>query len=952
MSRSSFLLGKRERLGASAGRAPPAAASRLVVAGAAVLGTLPALGQDEGVEEILVTGSYIRRPSQLDAPSPLTVLTADDLAATGANDVGDIIEDLTINTGSQNNPDAFTQNFTTGTSNINLRGLGVSSTLVLVNGRRQTQSAAATDRGENFVDTSSLPPMIAFERLEVLKDGATALYGSEAVAGVVNFLTRSTFEGFDLELGMQSTDGYAQDDQQISGLYGVGNDRTHLLVAFDHLDRDMLTTNDRRLSQPGDDVSQAGMPGSFLVPSLPGNPAYRAAWTVAFDGNRNGVADFVEPQLGLPAVPGAQPPVFADQNCSAIAAQDPKVIPSFAATVPSPAGPIPIGLCEFDFGSFYSLVPKEERNSAYVQLRRQLKGGAEGRLEYHIANNDAERNNSPSFPFAAFPTVAASHPDNPYGSDVLFIGRIIGAGGTAVQSVHDSDTMRFAAGLSGPLGAEWVWDIGTQYSENDFFVQAPDVLVDRFDPAIRGLGGPSCNPATGTAGVAPCAYFNPFGSSLVGTGTVNSEALLDWLVGFEHFDAHSELFTVEGYVTRQLGGLSSGLKGGQIGMAVGAQYRGEELSYDYDENANRDNFLFLIGNPDFSDDRDIGALFVEFSLPFTETVHVQAAARYEDYGDGVDSTDPKLTLLWRPSLKYSLRASIGTSFRAPSLFQAFGTQTTLAELIDPTVGSPQFFPVRTQPNPIGAPLEPEQADVLNFGVSFSPTDKFTASIDYWSFDYSDVIIEQDAQALLNAAALGDPQARAQVIRDPASGLLLRVDSYYTNASSLETDGLDVSAAYRFDLGDGGGSLRLGVDSTYILSYDISDPQAGQVDGVGRRNFGNFGTSTPQWRANAFATWQRERHAVNGFVRYIDSYVDDEVELGQGPAFYTPIDSLVTIDAQYALTLRGIAAAPTLSFGVINLTDEEPPHVATSGGYDSKVHDPRGRLLYAKAVFKF
>ena len=141
-------------------------------------------------------------------------LSADDLAATGANDVGEVIEDLTINTGSQNNPDAFTQNFTTGTSNVNLRGLGVSSTLVLVNGRRQTQSAAATDRGENFVDTSSLPPMIAFERIELLKDGATALYGSEAVAGVVNFITRSDFEGFDLELGVQSVDAHPQEDQR------------------------------------------------------------------------------------------------------------------------------------------------------------------------------------------------------------------------------------------------------------------------------------------------------------------------------------------------------------------------------------------------------------------------------------------------------------------------------------------------------------------------------------------------------------------------------------------------------------------------------------------------------------------------------------------------------------------------------------------------------------------
>ena len=172
----------------------------------------PALAQDESVEQIVVTGSYIRRRSQFDSPSPLVTVSSADLAASGANEVGDVIEDLTINTGSQNNPDAFTQNFTTGTGNVNLRGLGVSSTLVLINGRRQTQSAVATDRGENFVDTSSLPPMIAFDRLEILKDGATALYGSEAVAGVVNFITRSDFEGFDLEFGVQTVDDQPQED--------------------------------------------------------------------------------------------------------------------------------------------------------------------------------------------------------------------------------------------------------------------------------------------------------------------------------------------------------------------------------------------------------------------------------------------------------------------------------------------------------------------------------------------------------------------------------------------------------------------------------------------------------------------------------------------------------------------------------------------------------------------
>ena len=137
-------------------------------------------GQDAGVEEIVVLGTYIKRPTQADAPSPLVIMSAEDLAASGANKISDVIGNLTINTGSQNNSDAFTQNQTTGTSNVNLRGLGVSSTLVLVNGRRQTQSAAATDRGENFVDTSALPPMIASSCSRTARRRCTARRPSRA----------------------------------------------------------------------------------------------------------------------------------------------------------------------------------------------------------------------------------------------------------------------------------------------------------------------------------------------------------------------------------------------------------------------------------------------------------------------------------------------------------------------------------------------------------------------------------------------------------------------------------------------------------------------------------------------------------------------------------------------------------------------------------------------------
>lgn len=899
-------------------------------------------GADQGIEEIIVTGSHIRRAAQADSPALLSTITQQDLLALGVNEISDVFERLTINTGSQNNPDAFTQNFTTGTSNVNLRGLGVSSTLIMINGRRQTQSAAATDRGENFVDTSSLPPMIAFDRIEILKDGATALYGSEAVAGVVNFITRSDFEGFDLRLEFQGVDGHPQEDKQISGLYGVGNDRTHFLAAFSILDRDPLTTNDRRLSGPTDDLSQAGNPGSFLVPSLPGNPVYGLVWTAAFDSNLNGIADALEsgPPLNLPPVPGASLPVFADPDCTAIAAQDPKVVPNITVSVPSPIGDIPLGLCQFDFGQFFSLVPEEQRISAYLELTHDFSDRLAGRLELHVANNEARRNNSPSFPFAAFPEVSATHPDNPYGTDVRFIGRIIGAGGTAVQSIHDSDTWRFAASLTGDLNAEWSWDLGLQTSRNEIFVGAPDVLVDRFDLAIQGLGGPSCDPATGVPGAGSCAYFNPFGSALTGTGTLNSPALLDDLVSFLSYEAQNELLTLDGILTGEFGELS----GGPLGAAFGVQFRQADLSYDYNDEANRDNFLFLVGNPDFGDDRDVMSLFMELALPVSETVDVQLAARYEDYGNGVDSADPKISLLWRPSDTVSVHGSYGTSFRAPSLFQVHGTQTSLAELIDPNVGIPQFFPVRAQPNPSGIPLQPEQADVFNLGISWLITENLELGIDYWSFDYTDVIIQQSPQAILDAADAGDAQALSQVIRDPASGLLLRIDTFYDNASSLETDGFDLSITYDIDAGNAG-NFRLGAEATVVSSYDAIDPQAGRIDGAGKRNFRNFATSMPELRTNASLNWQRGRHSANLYVRHIDSYIDDEnISLAR-------IDSYLTVDVQYNFRFQG-ERGPTISVGAINLFDEDPPRVATNGGYDSKVHDPRGRLFYAKANFSF
>jgi outer membrane receptor protein involved in Fe transport len=848
---------------------------------------------DELIEEIIVTGAYLKRKSQFDQPSPISVLGSEDLNAIGAATLDEITDSLTFNTGSENNPDAFTQNFTTGTTNINLRGLGVGSTLVLLNSRRQVQGAGATDKGENFVDTASLVPMIAVDRVETLKDGAASLYGTDAVAGVVNFITRNDFRGFEARTSYQTTTDDDQTDLEVSAIWGIGNDSTDFVISFSYLDRDPLTTSERVFPARAD-VSIFGQPGSYVVPTQPTGPDPTTVfvWGLAFDANGNGVADFFE---GL----SATLPALADPDCVAVAAQDPNII--------APAT-FPAGTCNFDFGSFYNLVPEEERKHVFMELSHDMGNGMHFRGEFGYSDNYATRGNSPSFPALALPGIAPNNPFNPFGVGVAFVGRAVGAFGSRLPSTHDNETWRLAAELSGAWGA-WDWNTAFTYAENETVATAGDTLATEFFFALN------------------TQQYNPFGSQYF--DQPNDPAVIASFTDRLRAAGESTQWTFDYVMTREWFEMG----GGTAGVALGYQHRDQELTYDYDDNANADNFLFLVGNPDFSGERDVDAIFAELGLPVSDNFEIQLALRFEDYGDNIDSADPKIAAIWRPSDRVTLRGSAGTSFRAPSLYQQFGTQTTLAQLLDPLNPGLAFRAVRSQAD-ASSPLVPEEADTLNLGASFQLGSSWDLNIDYWSFDYTDVIIEESAQAILFADPLNP-----QVIRDPDTGLLLRVNTFFINASSLETDGIDMALRGSWDVGNG--TLGLSWDNTWVLGYDLEDPFAGSVDGAGNRNFNNFGTSTPEWRSNVGFTWASGNQAANLFFRHIDSYQDDQNNVG--------VDSHSTIDAQYNYAFDG---GLLLTIGGVNLTDEMPPPVVTNGGFDSKVHDPRGRLAYIRATYTF
>lgn len=230
---------------------------------------LPYAAQAQEVEdEVITVGTLIKRVAQSDRASPIADIDAGDIDITGSKSIADLTQTLTINTGAENNPDAFTQGGTTGTTNINLRGLGVQSTLVLLNGRRQVLSAATTNGGFQFVDTSSLVPLIAVENVEILKDGASATYGSDAVAGVVNFSTYDDFDGLKVSADYQTVDGYDSDEFLLQAMGGIDLDIGNVMAAVSWLDRSPLTTSQKRLSRPQDDTSALGNPGAYIPVSL------------------------------------------------------------------------------------------------------------------------------------------------------------------------------------------------------------------------------------------------------------------------------------------------------------------------------------------------------------------------------------------------------------------------------------------------------------------------------------------------------------------------------------------------------------------------------------------------------------------------------------------------------------------------------------------------------------
>ena len=767
--------------------------------------------QADTIEEIVVmarTGSRISRQS--DSPSPLTIHEGPDLTDAGLKDIRDVVGVLSINAGSENNADNLTQNWTGGTANVNLRGLGVASTLVLVNGRRQVLSAAQTDDGSSFVDLAGLAPMLAIERVEILKDGAAAIYGSEAVAGVVNFITRSGYNGFELrtEFRTRTSEG-SQEDLTVDAVYGgdFGGGDGGFLVAASYLDRTSLILAEVDWLKPS--TSGFGNPASFNVPSL--------GRTVA------------------------------DPGCARYE--------GLLQQLSGGAGEI----CRFDYAPQITTIPNERRLQLWAQGDWNRGGKTALWAEFGYAKNDINREVSPSFPVLNTPVVPAYHPANPYGEDVFFQGRPYGYAHPPEVNYYEHETLRIAAGMEGELTDSASWNVSVVYGANDALQNPRDVHIANFQAALNGFGGDGCAPGPDrTPGQGGCLFFNPFSSNFAaepGSPLANGRELYEFIIGDFIGLGDSTLATVEANINGDLPVLAGA-------YAVGAQYRKQTLDFRYDTVTRQDGWAFLIGNPNFDADDSVYAVYGEVWLPLTDILEVTGALRYEDYGSGVGNTlDPKVTLLFRPSDAWSLRGSYSTSFRAPSPFQTRGAQTNFTNIVDYDA-SRTFAGRRT----IGDPtLQPETSSAYNLGMTWQGSATWALSADFWRYEFEDVLRKENAQAIVNADPF-DPR-----IERTSAGTISIVNVAFINADRIETTGVDLSARGTVDTGAG---LFSGwAEATWLFSYDVTNAGV-EIDALGKLNRANVGAPNQRFRGAAGLTWAAGPWEVNGLVRHIGGYEDD------------------------------------------------------------------------------
>jgi iron complex outermembrane receptor protein len=951
---------------------------------------------DDGAA-IIVTGSRIKQDPAKSA-LPLQVISTDDLTREGINSPEQLISYLSTNgNGADNlasNADVTSgaQRGTNGLSAANLRGQGSASTLVLLNGRR----VAAHGLTGSAVDVNQIP-MAALERVEVLKDGASAIYGTDAIGGVINFITKTNFQGLALNAftDMAEAGGGAIYRLSATGGYGdLDEDGFNILATVSRSVNKALNGSDRSFvngNQPnrGLSVDTRGTPiatafatgsNALFAPTgslLSGVTLLETGATVPATGGIN-ILD-LPGGAGCASMDGGMAyddQLWANTSARFACAWD----TGRAAVLQQPLETLTYyGRATAKLGDhqFYAEITGSDADSSKRFSNNQYSGNNSTLPLYYPLNSTTASTYNDVYNklLAVFPQIAVN-----YGKPISYRWRCTSCDVREYET--NTKTLRAGLGAEGPLWDGWDYRAGGSYARS----QSTSVLGTgyHYRGTFASAAAAAASGVTGavSGGIDPRAPIAPGATSpgivgLLNSGILNPFSLTQSdaaLAGLKAISAEGVTLYGGKYEVKQLDGSVSGslfdLPGGTVQVALGVDYRRETYSFNGSPAAVTGtpdifNVAFDNNNALTAKNRTVKAAYAELLVPVFEALEVTGAVRLDDYSGFGSTVNPKVSAKYRPLDWLMFRGSFNTGFRVPAFNQIFNGVTQSPNpgntLVDPTTcatGAVSTLPgcAAITPETLAGGnlnLGPETSKQHSIGLVLQPSSRFSASFDYWSIAVDDTIGALTLRQLLdNISYFPDRVTRT-------NNIITLIDLRADNIGSRRTEGLEV--ALRGGVDAFGGVITGGLDGTYLLKkrekFLPSAPFGSSL--IGRFTFaGDLGL---KWKHSAFVSYTKDDFTFNFSQIYRDGYKNQALPgIANGtvvrPDFNPMVKSYVTYNTSVSVDLL---KQYRLTAGVRNVFDTDPPFAITydsntgaGSSWEPRVADPRGRSFTLSIEAKF
>ncbi|ANH69824.1 TonB-dependent siderophore receptor [Mitsuaria sp. 7] len=884
----------------------------LAVAATFAAASLPTLAQSDNstLEKVVVTGSAIKR---IDAETavPVTVVKMDDLRKSGVTSVEQIMANLTSVQSSTNTAQSIGSS-SGGASFADMRGIGADKTLVLLNGQRIANNAV-----DGSAPDLNMIPFAAIDRIEVLRDGASSLYGTDAIGGVINFITKTSYQGFTITGGYDSPQHAGGKTRSVNAGFGYGDLESQGFNIFgfasykksDNISGSQRDFNKRvvgGLSYSTDPANYTQDFEHYYNPTLPDCSGTQVK-------NVNG-----ECRIVTPAFVDFQPKTEVYSGMlkgSLMVNKDLTLGAEVFATrskVTTLVAPVP-------YGGYYINPGTAFYPTGNANISPTFDDGSAG---------------APGFS----PTKAFPNPVNVLPGFVYVLWRDFPNGSR--EQMNQNDQQRILLTAEG-AGLGWDYSVAGSYNHNK---------VQQF--LTGGYGDGDMIGEGLLEGI-----INPFGAqTAAGTQLLQDAALNGKL---QH--AIGEVYNINAHASREVGDWLGVGRAAQL--ALGVEYRHERFKSVPETDFAAKVEVSTGVSPTFHSEgsRSVKALYGELNLPVLKSLDITGSLRYDKYSDFGSSTNPKVSFRFQPVKEVLVRGSASTGFRAPTLFELYGNQAytnTAGNYANPITcpagtGGSQCsaqFQVLNSGNPN---LKPEKSQSETLGIVVQPLNNLSLSLDFWSVHLKDSIGSIPQFALFNNYAAYPqlqqyfhPNAAGQlsVISNCPSAQCGYVDQTLQNLGKVRTNGFDIGGQYR--LSTQVGAFDFALNSTYVNKYEFQDFK----DGYWVSAAGQYGESGPvfRWQHNLSTNWHYNDFGGGFVVHYKSGYKDFD------PAAHARVPSYTTTDIYGTWSpLKSLS----LTAGVRNLFDRDPPFtnqtdLFQAGGWDSRYADATGRAYYVRATYNY